>query len=405
MEVISGPAGTELMSFIVEHGTHRLFGGSHRKSDEDMIRIPDSGMSIPHFRIGNLDGAIQLSDCESKNGTVINGKRVTQQVLEEGAIFQAGRTLFQVRWELLPQSLPEEMVPTNPHVVMNRLLDNPAGESAADGNRERSEVSVGSKSDSAQQSPLLDAAPPSTPTPLALNPKPLNPTSSNPISESAEQNSKPPSDCDAAGPIEEEPKSQSADDLRDGPGTEALVAEPAIRLMLPSANLWIDFDRIMRHLGSHPGLYAIAHLGKLADQPTESHRGIALFPHLDPSGSALPMAFEKTEWMRDLHDTVAQRLIAVDGLMAVLLEPSDTHAEQSLQSLGLAAIPGFSEHGGFVPWCWPSALHGIVDAVSDAMIGKWFGHAIQAIIYPYRDRIFTYVQRDAAATLLELDFR
>ncbi|MFN7731311.1 MAG: FHA domain-containing protein [Pirellula sp.] len=400
------------MSFVIERGTHRLFGGSHRKSNEDMIRIPDSGMSIPHFRISNLGGAIQLSDCESKNGTVINGKRVTHQVLEEGAIFQAGRTRFQVRWELLPQSLPEEMVPTIPHVVMNRLLDNPAADSSADGNRERSVVS---KSDAAPQSPPLDAAPPSTPAPGSLNPKPPVPATSNPNSEIADQDNKPPSNCDAtdlgkgidaaAGPIEEEPNSQSAEDLRNEPGTEALVAEPAIRLMLPSTNLWIDFDRIMRHLGNHPGLYAVAHLGKLADQPTESHRGIALFPHLTPSGSALPMAFEKTEWMRDLHDTVAQRLIAVDGLMVVLLEPSDSHAEQSLQSLGLAAIPGFSEQGGFVPWCWPSTLHGIVDAVSDAMIGKWFGHAIQAIIYPYRDRIFTYVQRDAVATLLELDFR
>ncbi len=400
MEVISGPAGTELMSFVVESGTHCLVGGSHRTSNEEMIRIPDSGMSIPHFRISNLGGAIRLSDCESKNGTVINGKRVTEQALEAGTIFQAGRSRFQVRWEQLPAELPEEILPTVPN-VKNQLLSN-ASADVLDGPNPQHSFESQSDSASGTGSRKIETHPPSVPLKVVPNSGPTQPDNiSSPNGDAA--NLVP--GIDAANSIAQDPEAQLAEDVLDESGTEALMAEPAIRLLLPSSNLWCDFDRILRRLDIHPGLYAIAHLGKLAEFRSERHRGIALFPHLDSSGSALPAAFDGKEWMRAFHESVAQRLLGMDGLMIVLLEPSDSNVEQSLQSLGSAAIPGFNEQGGFVPWCWPTALQGVVESLSDAMIGKWLGQSIQAIIYPHRDRIVTYVQRDSVASLLELGFR
>ncbi|RLP75207.1 DUF2662 domain-containing protein [Mycetocola tolaasinivorans] len=84
-----------------------------RGSDAD-ITIADPGTSRRHVEILWDGSRAQVHDLGSTNGSELNGQRVTQALLEDGAVIQIGRT--QITYRLLAQSAP-----------------NPAGRSTQDG--------------------------------------------------------------------------------------------------------------------------------------------------------------------------------------------------------------------------------------------------------------------------------
>jgi pSer/pThr/pTyr-binding forkhead associated (FHA) protein len=68
------------------------------RSDDADIVLDDSYASDFHFRIGQQDGKIVLSDLGSTNGTYVNGRRVTvPTTLTKGDSVQIGKTIFEVR--------------------------------------------------------------------------------------------------------------------------------------------------------------------------------------------------------------------------------------------------------------------------------------------------------------------
>ena len=62
------------------------------------LSVPDGRMSHTHARLCRAaDGAWELLDCESRNGTWQDGVRVKRVVLRDGALFELGRTFFILR--------------------------------------------------------------------------------------------------------------------------------------------------------------------------------------------------------------------------------------------------------------------------------------------------------------------
>ena len=91
--------GTSGAIYVLRDG--RNYGGSGKVAieggrDADVLVIEDSGMSSAHFLILCQSGNYRISDCNSTNGTFVDGKLVDAMGIElvDGARIQAGATLF-----------------------------------------------------------------------------------------------------------------------------------------------------------------------------------------------------------------------------------------------------------------------------------------------------------------------
>ena len=60
------------------------------RGENATARVDDLSVSRQHCRIWSQDGTIVLTDLESRNGTIVNGKAVVQVVLNEGDKIQVG---------------------------------------------------------------------------------------------------------------------------------------------------------------------------------------------------------------------------------------------------------------------------------------------------------------------------
>ncbi len=84
------------------------------------LRIDDPGVSRRHaeFRVQQSGGAplVSVTDLGSTNGTTVNGQRVQQAVLGDGAVVQVGGTRIVVRMaERRPPPSPQPQPPLQPH--------------------------------------------------------------------------------------------------------------------------------------------------------------------------------------------------------------------------------------------------------------------------------------------------
>src|SRR6266481_646267 len=69
------------------------------------ISVPDGRMSSLHARLQRVLGSWVVEDLGSKNGTLIDGKRVTTSPLADGALLELGHSFFVFR-EALPRAEP-----------------------------------------------------------------------------------------------------------------------------------------------------------------------------------------------------------------------------------------------------------------------------------------------------------
>lgn len=368
MEVISGPEGVDLKSYVVENGTTRTFGGYRRSASKDVTGITDRTMSNPHFRISNIGGRITLCDCESLNGTKINGRKLSEEMIEETTVFQAGRTRFQVRWERRPDDSIQKLNPFDPQsIAPTEDVQDPL--KTENSIHIINSAPIGSSNFSPFESSVIEPSPPS-----ASN-----------LPNRADPSEGPSSDTD-------------------GSLSDESPCDPVVRLILHTSSPGRDFEKMIRRLSTDFDFFAIAHLAKLNRDDRNFGIGIPLYPHLDPTGSALPTAISKIEWFSRCHIANAERLAANDGLMIVLCRPQSQQPEKGLVEMGLAALSGFSEKGGFVPWCWPSGAASVLESMSDAMIAKWLGSSLMGIVYPQADRIVAYSSRDGIEALINQGF-
>ena len=82
------------------HGVTRvLLGrGPERRASIDgqvlEVQVPDAAISTGHAEISLEGGRWRLKDLRSRNGTLVDSRRVEEQVLEDGALIQLGGTFF-----------------------------------------------------------------------------------------------------------------------------------------------------------------------------------------------------------------------------------------------------------------------------------------------------------------------
>jgi len=92
LEVMKGPR--KGVAFQLREGEALTFG---RVRSDGVISLDDSAMSAPHFSVSLIKGEAVLTDCESKNGTFVNARSVTQTVLRTGDRIRVGRTTMVFR--------------------------------------------------------------------------------------------------------------------------------------------------------------------------------------------------------------------------------------------------------------------------------------------------------------------
>lgn len=114
LEIISGPeAGQKI---IVQAGQTVRIG----RTSNAGVAVEDTFMSSQHFAIECMGGACGLRDLGSRNGTKLNGEKVTSVVLQNGDRILAGQTEFVVQVEsddpasdqLPPSQLKDTLPPT-----------------------------------------------------------------------------------------------------------------------------------------------------------------------------------------------------------------------------------------------------------------------------------------------------
>ena len=79
--------------------------GVVRRDDELVVSVPDDRMSTVHARLVRGAHGFELVDSESKNGTMVNGRRCDSATLDDGDVIETGHTFFVYRANV-PRSSP-----------------------------------------------------------------------------------------------------------------------------------------------------------------------------------------------------------------------------------------------------------------------------------------------------------
>lgn len=120
------------MQVILEIRTGALAGNNIRLKPGQLVRLgrtskadfafpDDSQMSGVHFVLECDEGACQIRDLNSRNGTLVNGKKVGAATLQDGDQIVAGRTHFAVRTEM--EKVEKPAAPTSQPYAAGTTLE------------------------------------------------------------------------------------------------------------------------------------------------------------------------------------------------------------------------------------------------------------------------------------------
>lgn len=84
--VLSGAAATEIGRVVQLDGRETIFG----RSDGVTVSLEDHGISRRHAAITRTDGSFRIADLASRNGTFVNGIRISETTLRDGDRIQLG---------------------------------------------------------------------------------------------------------------------------------------------------------------------------------------------------------------------------------------------------------------------------------------------------------------------------
>jgi len=79
--------------------------GVTRRDHDLAVTVPDDRMSTVHARLIRGDHGFDLEDNDSKNGTLVNGRRCERTTLHDGDVIETGHTFFVYRIHV-PENLP-----------------------------------------------------------------------------------------------------------------------------------------------------------------------------------------------------------------------------------------------------------------------------------------------------------
>lgn len=89
------------------------------------IRVSDNMLSRRHLRIESGEDGWIVIDLESKNGTMVDGKRITRQAIHDGQVVRAGGVLLRFELEARARSLEDEVL-----AMLNDTAPSPQSDAA-----------------------------------------------------------------------------------------------------------------------------------------------------------------------------------------------------------------------------------------------------------------------------------
>jgi hypothetical protein len=99
---VVGRAGSRVTHLLVVDGPgtrHELTTGRNviGRGTEADIRLPDTGVSRKHVDVVLEGGVATVEDLGSTNGTLVNGRRVSRQALDDGDVIRIGHSVLVYR--------------------------------------------------------------------------------------------------------------------------------------------------------------------------------------------------------------------------------------------------------------------------------------------------------------------
>jgi hypothetical protein len=159
---------------------------------------------------------------------------------------------------------------------------------------------------------------------------------------------------------------------------------------------------MMFKLAENHTIKMIAHFGKIGMRTPDSLSSISVFKSIPNADGYLPVIVDGDDWFASERQSITHRLIENDGLL--LLVTNSTSKIEILQELGRKGVPGFSETGGFLGWCWPSQWHAMCRDLTESEIQSLLGDSIEAIIYPWRASIWAQVSKSLKPVVQQFGF-
>lgn len=351
-------------------------------------------MSSRHFEILNCGEYAEVRDLNSTNKTWVNNGAITNAKLSSGDTLRAGKTIFGLEWES-PVPVVETRCP--PELPVKVEIPEPEP-------RHRNESPISSSFVFfAPNSPVQAKEP----APVAS--EEFNPVSSSPI-ESLDATFEEPKFDDSIGAFNKNPfvpqqsYSLPLDEESIHFGASPVVTEESKsrerKIRRGQLNQSIDFYRVISRLSENHDTTVVVHFKKIGMLTPSSIFGIPVFSDIPNTEQYMPIMVDGKEWLRTDPNSFTPRLSATDGIM--LFFAAKHGSFDRLRSLSLQAIPGITESGGFLGWCWPSQWHDLSE--NDSHLECLLGETIEGVIYPWKNKIWAQFTSQVSDEMRSIGF-
>ncbi len=419
-------------SFVVQEGQSRSFG--REPTSSDVAFRADDFMSSKHFQVFNFGDRAELRDLASRNKTWVNNEIVTTSPLQSGDKIRAGKTLFVVEWEIIPEVVPAELVDEPVSAPPASHWPKPVESWGADPSwkqgRDEENSNEWPEGPSEQESwqPFSDI-PTQEPFDSKIEESRNDPISAGVVdSKSNESSSIEWFDAPLGGsrPAESHDHGSSSNSedsdfqpfLEDRLTDESLLEPIESWSTVPSTSesSWlrlvkeIDAGRsgiwdLIELLSSTQSLMVVAHFKKIGQVTPPPFQSTPVFADIPGSALYLPVIVSASQWLKQCDFATTERLARADGLLMVIGR-SQTTTLDFLRMLEQRSFEGFSEEKGFLGWCWPSQLSAMIEAAGDRFLSETFGQEVLGVLY--RDgtsqKLVTWIVRSLAPLLRKASF-
>ena len=164
-----------------------------------------------------------------------------------------------------------------------------------------------------------------------------------------------------------------------------------------------NFWSIISKLSERHPTKIVGHFKKIGMLVPYSLTVTPVFQELSESKSWMPVVVEGKEWLRCDMASITERLAKSDGIM-LIVGLNSSALQGQLQAMSQRSVPGFSEEGGFLGWCWPSQWHAIGQRLNDIELRALMDTSIQGVIYPWCGSKWAHVVPELSHEMHDLGF-
>jgi len=383
--VKSGPQSGQC--FVVPFGKALSVG---RTDAADVAIDDDHFMSGKHFEVENCGDYAEIRDFKSTNKTWVNNVAIANAKLQAGDTFRAGKTVFGLEWEK-QAPLPDEQPVIAPIIAEEPILS----------------------PNNDFRSPILSVFE----APIAhTKPIPEDYRRNADFKESHRNSSPIESIDETYEESEDAGKSRSNVPIHtpwnfESFGSPVTDDNELSRESLPQSSQLIRFESqsptnfwpIISKLSERHSTKIVGHFKKIGMLVPNSLTVAPVFQELSECKSWMPVVVEGKEWLRRDMASITERLAKSDGIM-LMVGLNSSALQGQLQALSQRSVPGFSEEGGFLGWCWPSQWHSIAQSLSDMELRALMDTSIQGVIYPWCGSKWAHVVPELSHEMHDLGF-